>query len=114
MGTVDGWGYDGQQKGTFCDAHGPCQMIQSTFKPVFLLISTDWLCLEGAQMPRCGHLAIFMTTTYRQTDRQTDNPIALPLVHARGVKIGHLIQCHVCEHEQLCICNNMCTKAFSN
>ena len=35
VGTVDGRGYNDQQKGTFCDSRGLCQMIQSTFKPVF-------------------------------------------------------------------------------
>ena len=33
------------------------------------LISTDWLHLRAAQVPRCRDLAIFMVTT---TDRQTD------------------------------------------
>ena len=35
VGTVDGRGHDGQQTDAFCDAHGPCQAIRSTFKPVF-------------------------------------------------------------------------------
>ena len=36
------------------------------------LISTDWLCLRVAQMPTCQDLVIFVVTTDRQTDRQTD------------------------------------------
>ena len=35
VGRVDGRGHDGQQTDAFCDAHGPCQKIRSTFKPVF-------------------------------------------------------------------------------
>ena len=35
-------------------------------------------------MPRCGNLVIFVMTT---DNRQTNKPIALPLVHARGGKI---------------------------
>ena len=38
----------------------------------FLLISTDWLHLQVAQTPRFRDLAIFVVTTDRQTDRQTD------------------------------------------
>ena len=37
------------------------------------LISTDWLCLRAAQVPRCRDLAIFMVTT---TDGSTDYPCA--------------------------------------
>ena len=35
VGKVNGCGYDGQQKDTFCDARGPCRMNQSALKPVF-------------------------------------------------------------------------------
>ena len=40
MGTVNGCGYNGQPKDAICDTHGPCRMIQSTLKRVFLSIST--------------------------------------------------------------------------
>ena len=52
VGTVDGHGYDGQQEDTIYEVSGPWQMIQSTFKPIFSLILTDWLHLRVAQMPR--------------------------------------------------------------
>ena len=68
MGMVDGRGYKDQQKDAICDACGPCQKIRSTFKPVFLLILTDWLWLRVAhdQVPKCPDLVIFMMIT--QTD----------------------------------------------
>ena len=47
---------------------GLCQTIRSTFEPVFLLTSTDWLCLLVAQMSRCRDLVIFVVTA--MTDRQ--------------------------------------------
>ena len=50
VGMIDGRGNDGQQKDVICDIRGLCQMIQSIFKPLFLLISTDWLQLRVAQM----------------------------------------------------------------
>ena len=56
MGTVNGCGYDGQQKDAICDVRGPCQTIQSTFKPVFF---ADFGYLV-AQMPRCQDLTIFV------------------------------------------------------
>ena len=40
VGMVDGCGYNGQQKDTIRNIRGPCQTIRSTFKLVFLLIST--------------------------------------------------------------------------
>jgi hypothetical protein len=41
------------------------------------------LCLQVAQVPRSRDMAIFVSTD-RQTDGQTDKPIALPLAaHAR-------------------------------
>ena len=40
-----------------------------------LLILTDWLRLQVAQVPRCRDLAIFVVTT----DRRTDKLITLPL-----------------------------------
>ena len=44
--------------------------VQTSFSP----ISTDWLCLQYAQMPRTRDLAIFVPTTMMTmtTDRQTD------------------------------------------
>jgi hypothetical protein len=54
----------------------------------FSTILIDLLCLRVAQVPRSRDLAIFVLTTNRQqTDRQTDKPIALPLLRmcARGV-----------------------------
>ena len=35
VGTVDGRGYNDQQKYAICDTRGPCQTIQSAFKLVF-------------------------------------------------------------------------------
>ena len=35
VGTVDKHGYGGQQKGTICDARGPCPSIWNTLKPDF-------------------------------------------------------------------------------
>ena len=72
VGTVDGRGYNGHQVDAICDACGPCQMIQSTFKPVFLLIQTDWIRLRITQMPRYQDLEISVATTDGQTDRQMD------------------------------------------
>ena len=40
VGTVNGCGYDDQQVDAIYDAHGPCQTIRSTLKPVFLPISS--------------------------------------------------------------------------
>ena len=42
--------------------------------------STDWLRLQLTQLPRSRDLVIFVPTT-----TMTTQPIALPLVHARGV-----------------------------
>ena len=54
---------------------------EASFSP----ISTNLLCLRVAQIPISPDLVIFVVTT---DDRQT-KPIALPLVHAHGVKINH-------------------------
>jgi hypothetical protein len=54
----------------------------------FSMVSTDLLCLRVAQVPRSRDLAIFVLMTDRQQiDRQTDKPIALPLLRmcAHGV-----------------------------
>ena len=48
----------------------------------FSLISTNWLCLQHAQIPRMQDLAIFVPTTMT-----TDKLITLPLAHARRVKM---------------------------
>ena len=50
--------YDGHQKNA-CDACGTCPTVWSIFKPV----STNWLCLWDAQMPRCCDLVIFLVIT---------------------------------------------------
>ena len=68
-------------------------MIQSTFKPVFLLIPTDWSRLRVAQMPRSRDLVIFMVTTEGQTDRQTNY---FTPAHARG---GTKMEWGVGDHE---------------
>ena len=54
-----------------------------TYLHQFFADSTDWLCLQVVQMPRCRDLAIFVVT---MDDRQ-EKLIALPLVHACGVII---------------------------
>ena len=60
VGTIDGHGYDGQQKDAIYDVHGSCLTILSTFKlySFFLLIVTGWLRLGVARTPRCQDLAI--------------------------------------------------------
>ena len=79
VGMVNGHGHNGQQIDVICDAHGPCQMIRSIFKPVFLPISTYLLYLQFSQMPRYPDLMILVTMTDRQT------LIALPLAYERRV-----------------------------
>ena len=53
MGTVFRHGYNGQQRYTICDAHGPLQLIRS---PFFNL--KDSPCLPIVQVPRSRDLAI--------------------------------------------------------
>ena len=42
------------------------------FEANLSLISTDWLRLRAAQVPRCRDMAIFVVTTDRLIDRQID------------------------------------------
>jgi hypothetical protein len=55
----------------------------------FSTTSIDLLCLRVAQMPRSRHLAIFVLTTDRQTDRHP-NRLLYPLLRmrARGVMMS--------------------------
>jgi hypothetical protein len=75
--------YDGQLKGTICDARGSCPSIWSTLKQVFWwfrLIRCAYKSLRC--MPRYRDLAIFVLMIDRRlTDRQTD--YFTPAVHAR-------------------------------
>ena len=67
----------------------PTLLYSKHTQAIFSLISTDWLCLQVAQMSRCRDLAIFVVTTTIDTDRQTEY---FTPVHVRGVIIivGHL------------------------
>ena len=51
-----------------------------------LLISTDWSRLRVVQVPRCRDLVIFVVTTDRRTDRQTDyfTPAHARKMHPHG------------------------------
>ena len=53
-------------------------------------ISTDWLRLRVAQVPRCRDLAIFVVTTDRHTDGQTDRLLNL-CGCARGNKVTSVV-----------------------
>ena len=67
-------------KCTICDACRPCHSILSTLKPVFAQLY--WCIALTTRLNTYMVLAIFAFTT---TTTMTA-PIALPLVHARGVK----------------------------
>ena len=78
---VNGRGYDDQLKCITCDVCRPCHSILNIIlKPVFLPNLTDLLCLQLTQVPRLPDLVSTTMTTMTQ-------PITLPLVHERGVKI---------------------------
>ena len=47
------------------------------------LIPTDWSCLRVAQLPRCRDLALFVVTTDRRADGQTDR-LLYPCTCMRG------------------------------
>ena len=49
----------------------------------FSLISTDWLCLQVAQMPTCRDLAMFAVTT-------TANRLLYPCACARGKNMENM------------------------
>ena len=63
VGTVDRCGYVSQQKGTICDARGPCPTIWSTLKPVFRRIRLIRCAYESL---RCLHLEIWQFLCARQ------------------------------------------------
>ena len=50
VGTVNGHGYNVQQKDAICDAHRPCRTIRSTLKRDFRRFQ-HLLCLRVALMP---------------------------------------------------------------
>ena len=58
----------------------------------FSLLSTDWLCLQHAQMPRMRDLAIFVPITTTTTiDRQTDCFIPCACVGGNKIMAFELI-----------------------
>ena len=71
VGTVDGRGYEGQKKTLFVMFVDRAKRFKA-HSSQFSLIQTDWICLQVVQMPRSQDLAIFMVTTDRWMDRQTD------------------------------------------
>ena len=75
MDTIDGSGYNGQQK-AICDACGLCQMMHGALKSVFCRFQ---LIGYTTKLFRCLDVDI-----WRQT---TDKLITLPLAHVRGVII---------------------------
>ena len=80
VGTVDRCGYVSQQKGTICDARGPCLSIWCTLKPVFHRIR---LIHCAYKLFICLYLKIWRFLC-SQRQRQ-HNP--LPLAHAHGVTV---------------------------
>jgi hypothetical protein len=73
-------GYDGQQKGTICDARGSCPSIWSILKPVFRQVRLIRCTYESL---RCLDVEIWRFLCGRQTtdDRQTD--CLTPAAHER-------------------------------
>ena len=78
LGTVDGCGYDGQQKYTICDACRPCHSIWRIARPVFHRIRRIRCVLMSHSGARSRDLAFLLTTTMTK-------PIILPLAHAHRV-----------------------------
>ena len=70
------------EKCTICSASEPYSAIQRALEPVFC----RYLPICGSYSThRCVELEIWRFSWRWQTDRQQTKPIALPLVHARGV-----------------------------
>ena len=92
IGVVDRCGW---WKYMFCSTRGPVSSIWSKVKPVFWRI---WQFGRTYNLLRCLYLEIWWFSCWQWwRQRQTDKPIALPLVHARGVIIVdklHVAKCH--------------------
>ena len=78
-------------KNIICDPCRPCQSILCILNSIISLNLTDSLHSRLPQVPRCPDLAIFVstTTTTMTAIMMMTEPIALPLVHARGVIIDY-------------------------
>ena len=93
VGMVDGHGYDGQLKYTFCDACRLYHSILSILKPVFCQLRPIRCTYESI---RCLDLKIWRflwtMTTMTTTTTTTTRPITSPLVHACGVIILYAME----------------------
>ncbi len=83
--TVDRCGYDGQQKGTICDAHGPYPSIWSTLKSVFRQVRLIHCAYESLRCLDLEEVPFFVLTT------QCHNRLLYPLVQVQGVIKEHSV-----------------------
>ena len=80
VGTVDGCGYDGQQKYTICDDRRLCHSIRSIVRPVFCQIRQICCPFESLRCLDVKIRQFFLMTTMTEP-----NTLHAPLVHTHKV-----------------------------
>jgi hypothetical protein len=109
-GTVDRRGYGGQQRGSICDARGPCPSIWNRLKPVFRQIRLiSFVVLTSCSDAYILNVAIFVLTTTTQPkllyplSLRVWGIIAQSLLNkfSAVLFISHILQYHKIEHSHM-------------